>query len=377
MVLRDEVVQMSSNDHENLIRPPPSLGAPQAVIAVAKDASAYIRWIAVSNADYYTVYRSTSLAGPFTQIALVPSPDGVPPYLPGYNNIGLTNGKVYFYKVYAGKGTTLSASSNIARVTPVAPFPEGSVQWPLSRSTGQHGDGIRYPFGPRNIGSYDFHAGIDIPAPNGTPIYPVMDGTVVEKIESSTGGQQKIVIYHQNNKWTHYLHVNHFAKDIHVGTPVYKHTEIAYVGKTGADHNHLHFTYVVKPESVNAGETRSKNPLEILPHYATAGLTATWEGNLVKISMPSHQMTVRWIILVSGGIARIADYYDIVSQGDPERDNHDQYGIHIDADGLKLPHPAAELPFVLRLSPATDETYLIDRVILLDFNGNVLLSQNP
>ena len=345
-----------------------SQGPPQAVIAVAGDAAATIMWMPVGNAVGYTVWRSTSPSGPYSFVAGVLNP-------PAYVDSNLVNGTFYFYVVTATTADGESPASNVARVTPTSPFPAGVVQWPLSRSAAANGDGIRHPFGPRNIGSYDSHAGLDIPAPLGTPIYPAMDG-IVEAIVNPSSGLKKAIVKHGNNRWTQYLHVSAFAPGLTVGHSVTKNDVIAYVGHSDASHDHLHFTYVVKPDNSSISETRSKNPLEILPYNSPTGLTAQWlPDNSVSISMPSHQMSVRWIVLQGGGVTRIADYYDIVSQGsgDSERNSKDQYGVHIDADSPGNGPDGAELPFLLKLSPAAPDNYVLERVLLLDFNGQVLL----
>ncbi len=341
---------------------------PQSVVAVAGDGSATLLWMPVANALSYSVKRGTAAAGPFTQV-------GTAVGSPSHMDNNLVNGTFYFYVVTATTAEGESPDSNVARVTPVAPLPAGSAQWPLSQSGADNADGVRFPFGPRNLGDYDFHAGLDIPAPLGTPIYPVMDG-ILEDMVDPASGLKKAIIRHGNNQWTQYLHVSGFAPGLTIGQSVTKGTVIAYVGHSDASHDHLHLTYVVKPTNASISEKRSKNPLEILPYAPPVGLTAQWlPDNTVSISLPTHQMSVRWIVLQGGGQTRIADYYDIVAQGsaDTERNRQDQYGIHLEAAPPALGDPAADLPFVLQLGPSAPDYYVLERVLLLDFNGQVIL----
>ena len=68
----------------------------------------------------------------------------------------------------------------IAHFSHVSSSPRSGRVWPLTGTSLPSTQSS--PFGPRQLASdnlrYDFHRGIDTPAPTGTPMYAVDDGTV-------------------------------------------------------------------------------------------------------------------------------------------------------------------------------------------------------
>lgn len=354
--------------------PPPPVAAPatpDALVAVAGDGAAMLAWEPSPSAASYSVARGTSASGPFATIA-----SGVTGT--SYADSGLTNGTGYFYTVAATNAAGTSAATTRARVTPVAAPGAGTVRWPLSSSTAPDADGIRFPYAPRRIGSYDFHGGVDIPAPRGTPVHAIMDGVVtgITLDNGRSGPGNRVLINHGAQKWVGYLHLDRFASGISVGTPVTAGTVIGYVGSTGANSDHLHLTYMVGLPSEVTSESRSKNPLEILPHGAPTGITATFAAdNSVAITLPAHRMTVRWIILKGGGRTRLLDYYDVVARGSDDRNEQVQFGMYLNASAPPEPDPAARLPFILTVRPDPVGEFPVQRIILKDFAGAVLLDQ--
>jgi murein DD-endopeptidase MepM/ murein hydrolase activator NlpD len=101
------------------------------------------------------------------------------------------------------------------------------------------------------------HGGLDIPAPEGTPIVAVADGAVVHKSEGGGIGGIGIVLRHSPQDtgfsvwvYTEYKHLREMP-DIELGQYVKMGEVIAYAGKTGtvgtraygsAGHSHLHLT---------------------------------------------------------------------------------------------------------------------------------------
>jgi len=87
------------------------------------------------------------------------------------------------------------------------------------------------------------HNGIDVGAPNGTPVYAAAAGTVI--VAKNDGGYNGgygnyIVISHDNGTQTLYAHLS--AVGISVGQAIEKGQEIGAVGNTGrSTGNHLHF----------------------------------------------------------------------------------------------------------------------------------------
>jgi peptidoglycan DL-endopeptidase CwlO len=98
-------------------------------------------------------------------------------------------------------------------------------------------------FGPRDIGAgYEFHPGIDIAVPEGTPIHAALSGTVIfTEPEASSGGYGNYTcIDHGGGLSTCYAHQSRFA--VSAGQSVSQGQVIGYTGCTGYCLGpHLHF----------------------------------------------------------------------------------------------------------------------------------------
>lgn len=95
-----------------------------------------------------------------------------------------------------------------------------------------------------------FHTGIDIPAPNGTPIPSVGDGIVKDVGYNNISGHW-IEVQHNNGIVTRYQHCNTIPKPLK-GDKVKQGQIIAEVGKTGrVTGNHLHFEVKVNGKQVD------------------------------------------------------------------------------------------------------------------------------
>lgn len=92
-------------------------------------------------------------------------------------------------------------------------------------------------YGPR---SRDNHAGIDIAASSGTPIYAAAGGIVVHASNTGNGYGNYIIIDHGNGIETYYAHCRSLS--VVVGQTVSQGEYIAAMGTTGiSTGNHLHF----------------------------------------------------------------------------------------------------------------------------------------
>ena len=90
------------------------------------------------------------------------------------------------------------------------------------------------------LGTKQFHNGIDMAAPGGSPILAAYDGKVVAAAYSSTMGNY-IMIDHGDGLYTIYMHAS--ALYVSKGAEVSKGDKIAAVGTTGrSTGNHLHFS---------------------------------------------------------------------------------------------------------------------------------------
>lgn len=121
----------------------------------------------------------------------------------------------------------------------------GEFIWPLRGYTS-----ISSGFGWRTLNGYsDYHRGIDIPAPSGTPIHASNGGTVVTATGHGSYGNY-VVINHGGGKSTLYAHMS--AIGCSVGQVVNQGDVIGYVGTTGYSFgNHLHIEVRINGEANN------------------------------------------------------------------------------------------------------------------------------
>lgn len=101
----------------------------------------------------------------------------------------------------------------------------------------------------------DFHYGIDVSTPIGTPLYSVANGTVMELWYPSAGHGlgNAIYIHHNVNGQTYttlYAHLNSIV--VKVGQRVTKDTLIGYTGNTGQSTGaHLHFSIITGRSNID------------------------------------------------------------------------------------------------------------------------------
>jgi murein DD-endopeptidase MepM/ murein hydrolase activator NlpD len=94
---------------------------------------------------------------------------------------------------------------------------------------------------PRSGGR--MHAGQDIFAKKGTPVYSTTEGYVLRVGETDLGGKN-VFIYGAGGRRYYYAHLDEFAPDLKAGDAVSTDTLIGYVGATGNAKGtppHLHF----------------------------------------------------------------------------------------------------------------------------------------
>ena len=117
-------------------------------------------------------------------------------------------------------------------------------QWPLKHVK------VTSPFGNRNG---DFHEGVDLHAPVGTPVYAAQSGRVLYSGSKINGYGKLVVLKHASGFSTIYAHNSKlFVKK---GEFVTKGRKIAYSGKTGRAHGpHLHFEVRKGIEAMNPQE---------------------------------------------------------------------------------------------------------------------------
>lgn len=136
----------------------------------------------------------------------------------------------------------LEAASN-----PKRKYDGGMFAWPApsyTRISDDYGNRI-HPI----LGVTQFHNGVDMAAPGGSPILAAYNGTVVAAAYSSSMGNY-IMIDHGDNLFTIYMHAS--ALYVSKGAEVVKGQKIAAVGTTGrSTGNHLHFSVRLNGNYVN------------------------------------------------------------------------------------------------------------------------------
>lgn len=159
----------------------------------------------------------------------------------------------------AGTDGEVPANATLAPVvytgTPVFPLEEDAYR-------------LSSPFGFRThpiSGGLDFHTGVDLAAPEGTRIFAVEDGTVIESRYDDAYGNF-VKIDHGNGYYTYYGHCS--ERIAQKGMRVRGGDVIALVGSTGnSTGNHLHFGVITKGLYVNPAylfETLSDEPVSLL-----------------------------------------------------------------------------------------------------------------
>lgn len=140
-----------------------------------------------------------------------------------------------------------AAEAHNARLAALNDF-DGQFQWPIP--THSH---ISSPFGnrpnPFNRAVQQFHSGIDVPAPTGTPIIAAADGYV--RLAGWSGGYGiTVIIDHGNGYSTLYAHNS--RNRVTVGQRVTRGQHIADVGSTGVSTGpHLHFEIRINNSAVD------------------------------------------------------------------------------------------------------------------------------
>ncbi|HJU06120.1 MAG TPA: M23 family metallopeptidase [Nitrospiraceae bacterium] len=152
----------------------------------------------------------------------------------------------------------------------------GFFIWPLGQSPDTP-DEMNTSFGPRiDADRWDFHDGIDLPAPVGTPVHAMTDGMVhragpADEVFGSTHVRLKVVdpTDGQDNLFLVYLHLDSIAEGVIPGAPVCRGDVIGAVGQEDATYPHLHFEFRKGgPEQVH-----SVHPLRYLGYPNQANFT--------------------------------------------------------------------------------------------------------
>lgn len=111
------------------------------------------------------------------------------------------------------------------------------------------------------------HDAIDIPAPRGTPVLAVADGTIVKLFQSDRGGTTVYELSADGKFFYYYAHLDRYADGLAEGQQVRQGATIAYVGDTGnagAGNYHLHFSIALVSDPKRYWEGANINPYPLL-----------------------------------------------------------------------------------------------------------------
>lgn len=128
----------------------------------------------------------------------------------------------------------------------------GGVTWlvPISYNY------LSSPFGMRLhpvYGDYRLHNGVDLSAPEGTPIYASRAGKVIVATYGSSGGNYVMIDHMDGTYTTMYLHMTRYV--VSVGQNVAAGELIGYCGSTGVSTGpHLHFSVFKNGVAVNPAD---------------------------------------------------------------------------------------------------------------------------
>jgi hypothetical protein len=146
--------------------------------------------------------------------------------------------------------------------------------WPLSNSMTP--DDMNTSFGPRiNRNKWDFHDGIDLPAPIGTKVHAVRVGVVQHAGAGGTGGySSRHVVLEVNDPndgliYVVYVHLDSIDPDVSTGASISQGQEIGTVGDDDATYPHLHIEF----RKGTHRQISSVHPLGYLPYTDTPNFT--------------------------------------------------------------------------------------------------------
>jgi len=247
------------------------------------------------------------------------------------------------------------------------PLPPPPLVWPLSGSESPDADSIHAPFGPRALPTrYDFHAGIDLPAPRGTQVNAILPGVVIQVRTwdgTSTGAGNAVLMAHEGGFYSSYLHLHTMA--VKEGEILAAKDRVGTVGSTGATYPHLHLGYFKGLPGPSPDERYALNPLEVLPFTPPSGIEAEFVESSVVVDLPIQRMTVQTVVLAGEGQESSVDYYQVLLRGSVARNEHVQDGLFLDAGRPSMGR------FHLTARPVSPE-FVPDRIVLLDFRGDTV-----
>jgi len=128
----------------------------------------------------------------------------------------------------------------------------GGITWLIPISYTHFSSPFGYRIHPIH-GDWRFHYGVDLSAPEGTPIYASRSGVVNVAAYEAGGAGYYVNIDHKDGFMTRYMHMTHFI--VSPGQYVYAGQVIGYCGSTGGSTGpHLHFGVYYNGVAVNPAD---------------------------------------------------------------------------------------------------------------------------
>lgn len=103
------------------------------------------------------------------------------------------------------------------------------------------------------------HQGVDLKAPQGTPVYPIGPGIVIDTSSNPKGGQTVKVSHEDGHVISYYAHLSQIS--VTSGQPVTLNTVIGAVGDTGNAKGrgaHLHYEVAVDKKKIDPATVTNK-----------------------------------------------------------------------------------------------------------------------
>ncbi len=176
---------------------------------------------------------------------------------------------------------------------------------------------LQATFGPRQLASdsyrYDYHRGIDLETPLGTPVFAIADGKVRKAGHSSSYTDPLVQIRHYRPGYsscssgdgcytTNYMHMYDWV--VSVGQSVGKGELIGYSGESSSSgYDHIEFEIRDAPswDKYSAWQTNCIHPLDVLVYDDAGGANVGLEITEVDVTDP-HNPRVTATVTMPGGV---------------------------------------------------------------------------
>ena len=218
-----DTVSERTGRHGRLKAATTGAGTSAATTPLAETASSFSDASYYKSLDAFYNLRSTALSGNAARLL----PGEAPSLTNGINRLSNSLG--------ISSADSLDAAAYAPSLWP--------VMGPVSSGFGQREDPVL------GTGEGEFHKGIDISAPQGTPIRATGDGLVLSA-GLSNGYGREVIIDHGHGLKTLYGHMSGF--NVLTGQTVFRGEIIGYVGHTGrSTGNHVHYEVRIRDTAVN------------------------------------------------------------------------------------------------------------------------------